>query len=274
MSSASTARAARLIEQVAQATVYDLGRPMSNGMAQSPNHPPFRHCLDRRHGDRVRADGGSAAADLITTGCHVGTHVDALAHVSHQDRLFGGVDAGEAQAGGRFDALGIDELAPFAGRGLLLDIPAVLGVECCDGGHEITVAELEEAAERQGTPVRSGDAVLVRSGWGIHFDDVELYQGLGSGVPGVGEAGARWLADQGAILVGADTLAFECIPAGAGHALLPAHRVLLVERGVNIIETMDLEALAADRVHEFVFVLAHLNIVGATGAPARPLAIA
>ena len=274
MSPATTARAARLIEQVAEATVYDLGRPMSNGMAQSPNHPPFRHCLDRRHGDRVRDDGGSAAADLITTGCHVGTHVDALAHVSHQGLLFGGTDAGEAQAGGRFDALGIDELAPFVGRGVLLDIPAVLGVDCCDGGHEVTAAELQEAAGRQGTPVRSGDAVLVRSGWGIHFDDVQLYQGLSSGVPGVGEAGARWLADRGAVLVGADTLAFECLPAGAGHALLPAHRVLLVERGVNIIETMDLEALAAAGVHEFVFVLAHLNIVGATGAPARPLAIA
>ena len=267
-------RAARLIEQVAEATVYDLGRPMRNGMAQSPNHPPFRHCLDRRHGDRVRDDGGSAAADLITTGCHVGTHVDALAHVSHKGLLFGGVDASEAQATGRFEALGIDELPPFAGRGVLLDIPAALGVECCDGGHEITVAELEEAAGRQGTPVRCGDAVLVRSGWGVHFDDVELYQGLNSGVPGVGEAGARWLADREAALVGADTLAFECLPAGAGHALLPAHRVLLVERGVNIIETMDLEALAADRVHEFVFVLAHLNIVGATGAPVRPLALA
>ena len=274
MSPSPTSRAGRLIEQVAEATVYDLGRPMRNGMAQSPNHPPFRHCLDRRHGDRIRTDGGSAAADLITTGCHVGTHVDALAHVSHEGRLFGGADASEAQATGRFEALGIDELAPFAGRGVLLDIPAVLGVDCCEGGHEITVAELEEAAGRQGTPVRSGDAVLVRSGWGIHFDDVELYQGLGPGVPGVGEAGARWLADRGAALVGADTLAFECIPAGAGHALLPAHRVLLVERGINIIETMDLEALAADRVHEFVFVLAHLNIVGATGAPARPLALA
>ncbi len=274
MSPAPTTRAARLIEQVAEATVYDLGRPMSNGMAQSPNHPPFRHCLDRRHGDRVRADGGSAAADLITTGCHVGTHVDALAHVSHRGRLFGGADAGEGQSGGRFEALGIDELAPYAGRGVLLDIPAALGVDCCDGGHEITVAELEAAAGRQATPVRSGDAVLVRSGWGVHFNDVGRYQGLSSGVPGVGEAGARWLADRGAVLVGADTLAFECLPASAGHALLPAHRVLLVERGVNIIETMDLEALAADGVHEFVFVLSHLNIVGATGAPARPLALA
>ena len=274
MNPAPTTRVARLIEQVAAATVHDLGRPMRNGMAQSPNHPPFRHCLDRRHGDRVRADGGSAAADLITTGCHVGTHVDALAHVSHQGLLFGGVDAGEAQSGGRFEALGIDELAPFAGRGVLLDIPAVLGVDCCDGGHEITVAELEEAVERQSTPVRPGDAVLVRSGWGVHFDDVEHYQGLSSGVPGVGEAGARWLADRGAVLVGADTLTFECLAAGTGHALLPAHRLLLVERGVNIIETMDLEALAADGVHEFLFVLAHLNVVGATGAPARPLAIA
>ena len=263
-----------LIEMIEQATVYDLGRPMHNGMAQSVNHPPFRHCLDRRHGDRVRADGGSAAADLITTGCHVGTHVDALAHVSHDGRLYGGAGAEEAQTGGRFEALGIDQLAPFTGRGVLLDIPALLGVECCDGGHEITVAELEGAVERQGTELRPKDAVLVRSGWAIHFHDAERYRGTRSGVPGVGEAGARWLADRGAALVGADTLAFECIGAGQGHALLPAHRVLLVERGVNIIETLDLDALAADGVHEFAFVLAHLNIVGATGAPVRPLALA
>ena len=206
--------AARLIALISETTVYDLGRPMRNGMAQSPNHPPFHHCLDRLHGDRIRADGGSAAADLLTTGCHVGTHVDALAHVSHQGRLHGGVDAAQAQSGGRFAALGIHELSPFAGRG------------------------------------------------------------VGSGVPGVGESGERWLADRGAALVGADTLAFECLPAGQGHALLPGHRVMLVERGINIIETMDLDGLATDGVHEFAFVLAHLNIVGATGAPAHPLALA
>ena len=266
--------AAELVDLVSQATVYDLGRPMRNGMAQSPNHPPFRHCLDRRHGDRVRADGGSAAADLLTTGCHVGTHVDALAHVSHEGLLHGGVDAAEAQAGGRFAVLGIHELPPFVGRGLLLDVPALLGVEICDGGHEITVAELQSAVDRQATPIRPGDAVLVRSGWGAHFESPERYLGTDTGVPGVGEAGARWLADQGAALAGADTMAFECLPAGQGHALLPAHRVLLVERGINIIEALDLDGLAADEVYEFVFVLSHLNIYGATGAPVRPLALA
>jgi len=50
--------------------------------------------------------------------------------------------------------------------------------------------------------------------------------------------------------------------------------VLLVEAGINIIEAMDLDGLAANGAHEFAFVLSHLNIHGATGAPARPLAIA
>ena len=266
--------AAGLIELAAQATVFDLGRPMRNGMAQSPNHPPFRHCLDRRHGDRVRVDGGSAAADLLTTGCHVGTHVDALAHVSHRGQLHGGIDAEEAQSGGSFSVLGIHELPPFVGRGVLLDVPGLLGVEVCDGGYEITVADLEGAVACQATPVRAGDAVLVRSGWGAYFDDPERYRGVGTGVPGVGPVGAEWLAEQGAALVGADTLAFECLPAEQGHALLPAHRVLLVERGINIIEAMDLDGLAAAGAYEFVFVLSHLNIYGATGAPVRPLALA
>lgn len=265
---------ATLLELLDGATVHDLGRPMSNGMAQSPNHPTFRHCLDRRHGDRVRDDGGSAAADLLTTGCHVGTHVDALAHVSHDGMLHGGVDAAEAQSTGRFEVLGIQELPPFVGRGVLLDVPATLGADICDPGYEITVADLEGTLERQDTPINSGDAVLIRSGWGAHFHDDALYRGVGTGVPGVSEAGAQWLADKQIALAGADTIAFECLPPGAGHALLPAHRVLLVEAGINIIEAMDLDGLAAAGAHEFAFVLSHLNIHGATGAPARPLAIA
>ncbi len=267
-------RVSCLLEHIGDSTVFDLGRQLRNGMAQSPNHPAFRHCLDRRHGDFVRSDGGSAAADLLVTGCHVGTHVDALAHVSHQGVLHGGVATQTAQVGGRFSQLGIHELPPFVGRGKLLDIPALLGVEVCAGGHEISVAELQAACICQRIEVEPGDAVLVRSGWGAYFEDKLRYGGQDSGVPGVGESGARWLADQGVALVGADTIAFECLHPLQGHALLPAHRVLLVEHGINIIETLELDQLALAGVYEFVFVLSHLNIFGATGAPVRPLAIA
>ena len=49
------------------ARLIDLAQPMKNGMPQSPNHPPFRMILERRHGDMVRSDGGSASNEVIIT---------------------------------------------------------------------------------------------------------------------------------------------------------------------------------------------------------------
>lgn len=242
-------------------------------MAQSPNHPPYRHAYTRRHGDMVRADGGSAAADIIVLGTHVGTHMDALAHVSHDGHLHGDTSVSEALEGSLYRSHGIHTVAPFAGRGVLLDIPALLGVEVCPPGYEITPADLEGAAARQGVTVEAGDAVLIRSGWGCNFHDPVAFVGHDSGVPGPGEAAATWLAERGVALAGADTIAFERLAPGAGHALLPAHRVLLVEAGIPIMETMVLDELAGHAVYEFGFVVAPLKLVGATGSPIRPLAI-
>jgi len=254
--------------------IFDLGRPMFKGMPQSPNHPQFSHTLPRRHGDMVRADGGSAANDLIVMGTHVGTHIDALAHVSHDGKLHGGADAHESGVGGRFMELGVHTIAPMVRRGLLLDVPRALGLDICPAGYEITPDDLDATVEHHGVTSASGDIVLIRSGWGRYFDEgTEAYAGLGSGVPGVGEAGARWLVERGVFAAGADTIAFERLAAGGGHSLLPAHRVLLVESGVFIIEAMSLDELADAGVHEFTFILIPLNLVGATGSPVRPIAV-
>jgi kynurenine formamidase len=252
---------------------YDLARPMTLGMPQSPNHPEYRLAMPRRHGDAYRPDGGSAANDVLVTGTHVGTHIDALGHVSHDGRLHGGADALEVQRGGRLASHGIDQFTPFVGRGVLLDVPAALGLEACPPAYEVTPDDLAACVDRQGTALRPDDAVLVRTGWGQRWDEGAAYVGRDTGVPGPGEAGARWLANHRPRVVGADTIAFEHLPAGSGHAVLPAHRVLLVEHGINIIETLDLEALAAAGVHEFTFLLAPLHLVGATGSPVRPLAV-
>ena len=256
--------------------IHDLGRPLTIGMPQSPNHPAYWHSLPRRHGDMVRSDGGSAANDFISMGTHVGTHIDALAHVSQDGLLHGGVDAREAGVGGRYLEHGVHTIAPMVRRGVLLDVPATLGLaDGCAAGYEITVADLEATVERQGTQLAVGDVVLIRSGWGRPFADPDpaVYRGLETGVPGVGEAGARWLAGHGAHAVGADTIAFEQLVRGAGHGLLPAHRVLLVDQGIYIIEALDLDSVAAAGHHEFTFVLSPLPLVGATGSPVRPLAV-
>lgn len=253
--------------------IYDLGQPLEPTIPVSPNHPPFRHALMRRHGDNVRADGSSAANDLIASGTHAGTHVDALAHVSFEDRLYGGTSASEAQRGGRFTSHGIETMPPLVCRGVLLDIARLKGVDCLEPEAAITGADCEAAAAAQGVDVREGDVVLVRSGWSRHWLDPVTFLGHEHGVPGPDESAGHWISAKGAVCTGAETVAYERILAGRGHALLPVHVHLLVEKGINIIEMLDLTALAADEVWEFAFVLAPLKIVGATGSPARPLAL-
>ena len=250
----------------------DLARPYVIGMPQSPNHPRYWHSLPRRHGDWVRADGGSAANDYITLGTHVGTHIDALSHVSQDGVMYGGIDAAAAQVGGKFMDLGIHTVAPYVGRAVHLDIPATRGGPL-EPGDEVTVAELEAAEARCASPVQPGEAVVIRTGWGARWDEGDAFMGKDTGVPGVGVEGAEWLAARRPFLVGGDTVAFEQIQPGAGHATLPVHRILLVEAGVHIVETMALEELGARGTSDFVLVLIPLPLVGATGSPVRPLAL-
>lgn len=264
----------RLIDVLSSGVeVLDLAQPLSAETPSSPNHPGFKMALMRRHGDSVREDGSSAANEMIVTGGHVGTHVDALAHVSYRGHLHGGVPAEEAQAGGRFSALGVDSIAPMVCRGVLLDVAGLHGTVTLPGGYGITEDDLEAAARKAGVEVGSGDVALVRSGWAAHFGDPEAFLGHTTGVPGPTEGAARWLADRGVRATGAETIAYEQIMPEVGHALLPVHRLLLVERGIHIIEVMNLASLADAGVHEFAFVLAPLNIVGGTGSPVRPLAV-
>jgi kynurenine formamidase len=252
--------------------LVELGHPLFTGMPCSPNHPGFRMSLLRRHGDMVRPDGGSASNEMIVTGGHVGTHVDALAHVSHNGQLHGGVDAVAAQTGGRFRQLGAEHTPALLTRGVLLDVAATHGVDVLPPGYGISAEDLTAAADRAGVQPRQGDVALVRTGWARNFDDARTYLGDEHGVPGLTPQAADWLVAAGVAASGADTTAYEQIKPGAGHSALPVHRILLVDAGIHIIEHLALEEASRQRLTEFVFVMAPLRIVGGTGSPIRPVA--
>ena len=252
--------------------VVDLGHEMHVGMPISPNHPPFQMALVRRHGDVLRSDGGSAANEILVTGGHVGTHLDAIGHISQDGQVFGGEEAASIQGNAGLSRLGIDEFHPMVGRGVLLDVAGVHGVDVLEAAYEVTAEDLARAEEAAGVEVRSGDAVLIRTGWSSYWPE-PAFGGRDTGTPGPGVDAARWLADRRVRLAGGETIAFEVTRPGAGHATLPVHRVLLVESGINIIEVMDLRALAASGASEFGFVVSPLKIRGGTGSPVRPLAL-
>jgi kynurenine formamidase len=196
-----------------------------------------------------------------------------LAHVSHDGRLFGGYSAEAAQRGGFFNVLGVETIEPLLCRGILLDVAAARRQQQLAPGYGVTREDLIETAALEKVDVQSRDVVLVRTGWASLWADPAAYLGQVSGVPGLTVEGAAWLAERGVRATGSDTTAYERIPPGVGHHLLPVHGLLLVEHGIHIIEHLNLEELSHVGVWEFLFVLVPLKLVGATGSPVRPLAL-
>src|SRR5262245_30837299 len=258
-----------LIQQLISARTYDLGQPYFVGMPHHPMHPPFLFSLTKMHGEYVMPNGASSASEGLALGGHLGTHIDALCHVSSGGKLHGGRDAASAQSyAGGLKQFSVDTLAPIVRRGVLLDIARHQNVSSLPPAFEITAEHLQQAARAEAVEIKAGDVVLLRTGWGAFFEDAARFEAQMHG-PGPGEAGARWLSSQAIFAAGSDTINFEVVPSRT----MPVHVHLLVESGIHIIECLNLEALAAARVYEFAFIASPLKIRGGTGSPIRPFAL-
>ena len=101
-------------------------------------------------------------------------------------------------------------------------------------------------------------------------EDPEAFLAAG----GIDASGSRWCAERRPLAVGADNVAWD-VPGAVEPELgsLPGHLLLLVREGIYIIEALNLEALARDRVREFAFVCLPLKLRGGTGSPVRPIAL-
>ncbi len=256
-----------LFELLSRTRVFDLGQPYFSGMPHYPTHPPFLFGLTHPHSV---AGGVSSASDALSMSGHSGTHIDALCHFSRDGILHGGSPVASAQSSsGGIARLSAETIGPMVRRGVLLDIAGVEGVEVLPAVFTIAPAHLEAALAAEGVSIAHGDVVLLRTGRDTYWDDPERYYGGGI-APGPDEAGARWLSAHGAFAAGSDTMSFEKVP----NTGMPVHAHLLVESGIHILECLNLQELAREKVYTFLFVAAPLKIRGGTGAPVRPVALA
>ncbi len=270
---------------VRQGRILRLARARFPRMPVFPGHPTFE-VLSYRTPQGIRAAGdtpwgpGNEAglgymSELVMGTTHSGAHIDAHAHmtVGPEDRWNGG----SAQRHlGDFGPLRGDatEIPPLWRRGVLYDVPGHRGVEHLGRGEAVGAAELEEIEAATGVAAGAGDVALVRTGYMRHWPDEELMaQHRG---PGPDESGARLLADRGVIATGSDTETYEVQPApdpGEPSNPQPVHTLLLIERGIYIMESLDLEELARSGAREFLFVALPLSIRGATGSMIDPVAV-
>jgi kynurenine formamidase len=246
--------------------VFDLEQPRRNESPIHPGHQPpgSAYVMHRRHQPGGPSRRTGAAGVWVTTE-HTGTHIDALTHQAEEMRLFGEVDAAAAQTPFGFTELGVETIGPIVARGWLIDLGVV------DPGRWIELDEIRQAAAAQGVEPASGDVVLVRTGNGVHWSEPARYL-QGSGMRG---RVSEWLAELGVLAVGADNMAWDyTVGEDPEYGLsLPGHAILLVRRGVYILENLFLEQLAGAGRHQFTFVCLPLKLVGATGSPVAPIAL-
>jgi kynurenine formamidase len=280
---ASVVRAAGLVRD---GRVIPLAAARFPGMPLFPGHPPFQ-VLNYRTPRGIRVAGAQPwgpvndaglgyMAEYIMATSHSGAHVDALAHMTIGEDM-------HWHGGGRADAhLGdfgpthndASALPPFVARGVLLDVPAYRGVDCLPAGSPIDADELMAVAAAQGVEVRAGDVVCIRTGYMSLWPDAERMAAHRTPGPDIGAA--RWLLERGVIATGTDTETYEVQPApdpGPTGNPQPVHTLLLIDHGIYLLESLDLEAVARAGVHEFLFIALPLKIHGATGSMVDPVAI-
>jgi len=96
----------------------------------------------------------------------VGTQFDGFAHQSHGDSHYNCFKTSEIATRSGFTKLGVQNAPTFFARGVMLDVAALKGVEMLGDTYEITVADLQQALERQKLKLLPGDAVIIHTGWG------------------------------------------------------------------------------------------------------------
>jgi kynurenine formamidase len=158
---------------------------------------------------------------------------------------------------------------------VLYDVPGFRGVESLPAGEPVGADELEAIERAHGVAAGAGDVVLALTGYLAHWpepDALAAHRGAGPDI-----SAARLLAGRGVVATGSDTETYEVQPApdrGTPANPQPVHVLLLIEHGIYILESLDLEALARAGMREFLFVALPLAIRGATGSMIDPVAIA
>jgi kynurenine formamidase len=259
--------------------VFDLGIPFDENGPQPGGGRINPVRLMSETGDLQMFPGAfKYADDYVFMPLQGASQWDSLAHVYYDDQLYNGWPARDVTVKGAAHNAIDKQAKGIAGRGVLLDIAALKGVEWMQVGEVITPSDLEAAIERQGgVQVGAGDILLFRTGWRKKFLAEHDPTSFMAGEPGLGQACCAWLRERDVAAVGSDNWAIEVLPGETPDCVFNVHMVLIRDMGMSLAEILDFEDLAADcaddGVWDFFFCAPPLKFTRGVGSPINPLAI-
>jgi kynurenine formamidase len=257
-----------------------MGIPI-NTVAGPDNPSPAIHYIVDAHDIPAGTGKATYASDFLGIAfhgdCH--THIDALCHIAYGGQAYNGRPALEVLNSHGGTTLDIDEYSHgIVGKGVLLDIPRLRGVEWLEPGEAVSSAELEAAEAAQGVKLSEGDIFVFRLG----FHRRRLALGAWDNNPdGEGKAGLAldtipWMHERkiAAFLPDGDG---ETVPGRVEGIPWPVHPLQITAMGLCCADSLNLEDLAAaceeEGRWEFMVVGLPLRLPGGTGSPWNPIAI-
>ncbi len=259
-------RAAKLVRE---GISVSLARDVETEVAVD-NPKPFEHTM-LSDGQTLHAQWCS---DNFSVSYHgfAHSHIDSLCHYVHEQTLYNGYSSKLVTSEG---ALTLDITNMKNGlfsRGILIDLPALKGVDYLEPGTAIYPEDLDAWEKKIGLSIRSGDIVLLYTGRWARRDAVGPWNGSQAGLHATS---ARWLKARDIAVLGSDG-GSEASPSGIPGVNSPIHLLMLHSMGVPILDNLDLEALSKKSRElnrwDFLLTVAPLAVKGGTGSPLNPIA--
>ncbi|KJK53595.1 MULTISPECIES: cyclase family protein [unclassified Streptomyces] len=264
-------RAAALVRS---GTAVPLGLPW-NTRAEPDNGRPALHYMSDL-GDVEPAE-PATYKDFIAADYHgkAVSHLDALSHVAYRGRLYDGRPAAEAVGAGGARFGSVEALGPLVTKGVLLDLPAVLGTRWLEPGHAVRARDVAAAERALGVAIDEGCAVLLRSGRFRRRRELGPWD-TGAACAGLHVDAVPLLAGRAIALLGGDGDS-DVRPSPVEGVHSPVHALAVAAMGVPLLDNLDLEALSAAcaeaQRYEFMLVVSPLRVPGGTGSPVNPVAV-
>lgn len=270
--------AARLVKR---GTVVSLGRVLDDAAPVFPGRywrqtvDLSPHAANLRRPDAHGKGWGRNEINWITEiqagTFQVGTQLDSIGHIQIGDRFYNGWKVQDVVEDWGLNRFGIEAVPPVIGRGVLIDLPAALGVARLDRGTVVTPAHVEAALARQRERIEAGDIVLLHTGWGgLWGVDNALFL---SGEPGPGMALIEWLYQRRVAAVGTDCWSIGPVPGEDPDRPFVVPQTMYVTFGLFGFENLATERLADAGVSRFLFVNTHARTRGSTAAIVAPAAV-
>jgi kynurenine formamidase len=244
-------------------------RPLDT-VSSADNPSPVAH-----HMTGTATEGMGADYFAISPHGFATSHIDALCHIFHEGKIFNGYSAETVTAHGA-TKLGIHRLRDgIVTRGVLLDIPALRGVDALEPGEPIFPEDLEAAETKAGLTVRPGDALLVRTGrW--QWRRTHGAWDAGSLAAGLDASCLPWLRERDVATLGSDCVS-DVLPSRVDGVGMPIHTIVIAAMGVHLMDNLDLDALGAacaeETRWEFLLTVAPLVLRRGTASPVNPIAL-